>query len=149
MYESKACGIIDIIEIVNIVGFYEMTTKRRKAPKIYPYKQHRLMWPISLYKEWYMYAKLANNKVGSFEEWFDASKYAEPMQEDDVKVVKQKNNKLVLEFDLTHDLRRLGINFLKVITQYKSSYTYHSLAKVQPSKNVKNFTLSTSKQRRQ
>ena len=123
--------------------------KRKKAPKIYPYKGNRLMWPISLYKEWYLYAKLADSNIGSFEEWFDAKKYAEPMQDDDVKIVSKKNNKLVLEFDLTHDLRRIGINFLKVITQYKSDYTYHSLAKVQPSKSEKNFTLQTSRQRSQ
>ena len=78
------------------------------------------MWHVSLYKEWYMYAKLADMDIGDFEEWFDVSKFAEPMQDDDVKTIKNKNNKLVLEFDLTHDLRRLGISFLKVITKYKN-----------------------------
>lgn len=114
------------------------TMKRKKAPKIYPYKQHRLMWPPSLYKEWYLHAKLANPKIKTFDEWFNVKKYAEPMQDDDVKIVKQKGNKLVLEFDLTNDLRRLGLNFLKVITKYKDEYTYHSLAKVQPSKPIVN-----------
>ena len=106
------------------------------------------MWPPSLYKEWYIHAKLAGMKVGTFDEWFDVEKYAEPMQDDDVKIIKKKGNKLTLEFDVSHDLRRLGINFLKVITKYKEEYTYHSLAKIQPSKNAQNFTLSTSLERR-
>ncbi len=106
------------------------------------------MWPKALYIEWWRYSKLADPKIGSFEEWFDAEKYAEPMQDDDVKVVSKKNDKLVLEFDLTHDLRRLGLSFLKVITEYKQEYTYHSLAKVQPTVDAKDFTLQTSKERR-
>lgn len=81
-----------------------MTQKKVPNKKRYGYKGNRLKWPISLYKEWYMYAKLANNKVGSFEEWFDPKLYAEPMQDDDVKVSQQKNNKLVLEIDLSHNI---------------------------------------------
>lgn len=135
-----------------------------KRPKIYLYKStkkvkersktgwpsFRLMWPLSIYKEWHIYEKLAcKTKCETFEDWFDIRKYAEPLQDDDVKVIKQKDNKLVIEFDLAHDLQRLGLNFLKVASKYKAEYTYKSLAKVQPSKNIKNFTLKTSRQRRQ
>ena len=125
-----------------------MAKKRKKRPKIYAYKSNRLMWPPKLYEEWYYHAKLADNTIGTFKEWFDVEQYAEPMQDDDVKVLEQMNNKLVLEFDLTHDLARTGINFLKVLTKYQSEYTYHSLANKQPSKSAKNITLKTLKQRR-
>ena len=122
----------------------------KKQPKLYKYRSMQLMWPKRLYVEWWRYAKLADPKVGTFSEWMDAEKYAEPIKDNEIKIVKQKGNKLVLEFDLTHDLRLVGINFKKLIERHVNVpyHKYQSLAKVQPSKKAKDFVLDASKKRR-
>ena len=121
----------------------------RKNPRYrYVYKQHSLKWPKSLYVEWWRYEKLVDSNIGTFEEWFDPEKYAEPRQEDDVKILSNKNNKLVLEVDLTHNFRRVMFGLISVMANYMDRTEKRSYAKVQPSKSEKNFTLQTSKERR-
>ena len=121
----------------------------RKNPRYrYVYKQHSLKWPKSLYVEWWRYEKLVDSNIGTFEEWFDPEKYAEPRQEDDVKILSNKNNKLVLEVDLTHNFRRVMFGLISVMVKYMDRTEKRSYAKVQPSKSPKNFTLQTSKERR-
>ena len=120
-----------------------------EEPTIYKYNNRKYMWKEDIYFEWYEYAKLNDNSINSFRNWFDAELFAEPLKTDAIKVLSHKGNKLVLEINLTYDLHRLAEKLKNLVIRYskKNKHTF-SRATYQPSKSEKDISVSKLKERR-
>lgn len=125
-----------------------------KLPAIYVHKGNRYKWPVDVYKEWYEYCQLAvklpnDLQADSFAQWFKPSLFEEPLHDTDIKVVSQQQNKLTVEIDLTYDLHRLGMSFLKLMNKYEKSVNKESSAQYHPSQSKKDMKFEAIKQARQ
>lgn len=138
-------------------GFLNMKkTKRRtgsKLPAIYVHKGHRYKWPVDVYKEWYEYCRLAKKQpvdlqAESFTQWFKPVLFEEPWHDTDIKVVSHQQNKLTVEIDMTFDLHRLGMSFLKLMHKYEKKVNKESSALYYPSQTKKDMKLEAIKQSR-
>jgi len=139
-------------------GFLNMKKTKRKTgsklPAIYVHKGNRYKWPVDVYKEWYKYCLLATQtpkdlQADSFAKWFKPALFEEPWHDTDIKVVSQHQNKLTVEIDLTFDLHRLGMSFLKLMHKYEKTVNKESSAQYYPSQSKKDMKLEAIKQARQ
>lgn len=125
-----------------------------KLPAIYVHKGNRYKWPVDVYKEWYEYCQLAvkppkDLQADSFAKWFKPALFEEPLHDTDIKVVSQQQNKLTVEIDLTYDLHRLGMSFLKLMNKYEKAVNKESSARYYPSQSKKDMKFEAIKQARQ
>jgi len=115
------------------------------TPAIYTIRSRKYMWPLEVYKEWYEYS-LLNGYKGTFDEWFVADTYAEPVKEDAVKV-KSLSNELVLTVNLGYDTHRIMKKIENVINRHKKNNHNGSRAIATPSiDRIKSKTLAQDRE---
>jgi hypothetical protein len=125
-----------------------------KLPAIYVHKGHRYRWPVDVYEEWYEYCRLANKlpedlKADSFTQWFKPELFEEPLHDNDVKVIKQQQNKLTVEIDMTFNMHRIGMSFLTLMYKYKKRFNKEITAQYSPSQSKKDMKFNAIVQARQ
>ncbi len=125
-----------------------------KLPTIYVHKGHRYRWSVDVYEEWYEYCRLANKlpadlQADSFTQWFKPELFEEPFHDTDIKVIKQQQNKLTVEIDMSFNMHRIGMSFFMLMHKYKKSFNKEITAQYCPSQSKKDMKFSAIKQARQ
>ena len=127
-------------------------------------KPRALLWRKAVYREWFEYAKLAQrngrnippefgdlNSFNGFEEWWRHPDYGfelfcEPYMDEGVKLLSEppeiiEPDNILVSVNLNADREKLEQLFSKILKQKNISEEYSSMARFQPSRDMKYFKI--------